>query len=171
MIKTGNRTFTEFVQEKAQLFDRWCMSEKINSYEKLHELILIEEFKNCLGTHIRTFVNDQKADKLMEAPHLADNYSLTHKLSTGGKRSNQFVSSQGNNQSQFQKYIPPQKRVQGRYPENFNSNNKPRNEVSDFHRKQNFPIFPFNPLFVITVSKKDTQFQNAMLLRTNNQMV
>lgn len=114
---------------------------KINSYEKLRELILIEEFKNCLGTDIRTFVNDQKADKLMEAARLADNYSLTHKLSMGGKRSNQFVSSQDiNNQPQFQKYIPPQKRVQGRYPENFNSNNRPRNEVPDFHRKQNFPF-------------------------------
>lgn len=59
----------------------------------------------------------------------------------GGKRSNQFVSSQDiNNQPQFQKYIPPQKRVQGRYPENFNSNNRPRLEVPDFHRKQNFPF-------------------------------
>ena len=27
-----------------------------------------------------------------------------------------------------------------RYPENFNSNNRPRNEVPDFHRKQNFPF-------------------------------
>lgn len=28
LTKTGNRTFTEFAQEKAQLFDRWCASEK-----------------------------------------------------------------------------------------------------------------------------------------------
>ena len=116
LTKTGNRTFTEFAQERAQLFDRWCASEKVNSYEKLRELIFIEEFKNCLGTDIRTLVNDQKADKLMEAARLADNYSLTpisfrREGGGGGKRSNQFVSSQDNNQPQFQKYIPPQKRV------------------------------------------------------------
>ena len=168
LTKSGNRTFTEFAQEKAQLFDRWCVLEKINSYEKLWELILIEEFENCLGTDIRAFVNNQKADKLTEAARLADNYSLTHKLSLGGKRSNQFFSFQDNNQPQFQKHIPPQKCVQGRYSENFNSNNRPRNEVLDFHRKQNFP---FQSVVVITVSEKDTQFQNAMLLRTNNRMV
>ena len=109
--KTGSKTFTEFAQEKAQLFDRWCASEKIDgSFENLRELILTEEFKNFLGTDVRTFVNDQKADKLTEAARLADNYSLTQKLSLGGKRPNQSEF-QDKDQYQFQKYIPPQQRV------------------------------------------------------------
>ena len=34
--KTGSKTFTKFAQEKAQLFDSWCASEKIDgSFEKL----------------------------------------------------------------------------------------------------------------------------------------
>ena len=63
---------------------------------------------------------DQKAEKLAEAARLPDNYSLNHKLLVEPKRPNQSVF-EDKDQSQFQKYIPPQQRVQGRYPENFNS--------------------------------------------------
>ena len=41
-----NQTFVEFARVKEQLFDRWCHSKKVNKdFEKLRQLILIEEFK------------------------------------------------------------------------------------------------------------------------------
>ena len=81
LVKAGNKTFIEFAQEKSQLFDRWCMSENANNnYDSLRELILIEEFKNCLTHDIRTFLNHKKPNTLNDAPRLADNFSLTHKL-------------------------------------------------------------------------------------------
>ena len=168
LTKTGNRTFTEFAQEKALLFNRWCTSEKINSYEKLGELILIEEFKNCLGTDIRTFVNDQKADKLMEAARLADNYSLTHKLSTGAKSQISLCLLKITINLNFKSIYHHKSvlKVDIR---------KISILITDLEMKYQIfignKIFPFNPLFVMTVSEKDTQFQNAMRLRTNNQMV
>ncbi len=42
----------------SQLFDCWCMSENVeNNHDRLRELILIEEFKNCLSNDVGTFVN------------------------------------------------------------------------------------------------------------------
>ena len=40
LTKPSSKTFIEFAQEKAQLFDRWCTSENINNkYDSLRELI------------------------------------------------------------------------------------------------------------------------------------
>ena len=46
--------------------------------KNLHELMLIEEFKRCIHHDIRTFLDDQKADTLKNAPRLADDYALIH---------------------------------------------------------------------------------------------
>ena len=43
--------------------------------------VFIEEFKRCIHHDIRTFLDDQKADTLENASHLADDYALTHKSS------------------------------------------------------------------------------------------
>ena len=59
LSKSSDKTFYEFAQEKAQLFDRWCMSEKIkDEYDRLCQLILMEEFQNCLSNEVRTFMHD-----------------------------------------------------------------------------------------------------------------
>ena len=48
LSKSSTKTFIEFAQEKARLFDCWCTSENVeNNHNHLRELIFIEEFKNC----------------------------------------------------------------------------------------------------------------------------
>ncbi len=49
LVKTPSQTFTEFARDKANLFDRWCAANKVDTLEQLKELILLEEFKNCLS--------------------------------------------------------------------------------------------------------------------------
>ena len=44
------------------------------------QVMLIEEIKRCIHKYVRTFINEQKAETLEEDAHLADDYSLTHKL-------------------------------------------------------------------------------------------
>ena len=62
------------------LFDHWCLSKEINQdYMQLHQLMLIEEFKNCLPTDIKTYIDEQKIENLHQAATLADDYALTHK--------------------------------------------------------------------------------------------
>ena len=66
--KSGAETCVEFAQEKQTLFDQWCSSKEINGdFEKLWQLILVEEFKDCLPTEIKTYLDEQKVDNLHQA--------------------------------------------------------------------------------------------------------
>ena len=79
--KLGYQTYVEFARSKEQLFDRWCHSQKVGKdHNKLRQLILIEEFKRCIHSDVRTFVDEQKAETLEDAARLADEFSLCHKV-------------------------------------------------------------------------------------------
>ena len=72
----------EFAKTKEQLFDRWCSSKKVGSdHEKLRQLMLVEEFKWCINSDVRAFLNEKEVENLDVAARLADDYSLTHKTS------------------------------------------------------------------------------------------
>ncbi|CAH3156176.1 unnamed protein product, partial [Pocillopora meandrina] len=76
----------EFARSKKQLFDRWCHSRKIGkSHDKLRQLILVEEFKRCIHSDVRTFINEQRAETLEDAARLSDEFSLSHKVNFMGK--------------------------------------------------------------------------------------
>jgi len=47
-------------------------------FEKLQQLILVEEFKSCLPNNIKAYIDGQKANNLQQAAVLADGYSFTH---------------------------------------------------------------------------------------------
>ena len=79
--KLGCQTYVEFARSKKQLFDRWCHSQKVDKdHDKLRQLILIEEFKRCIHSNVRTFMDEQKAETLEDAARLADEFSLSHKV-------------------------------------------------------------------------------------------
>ena len=79
--KDSNQTHVEFARNKEQLFDRWCCSKKIDqNYDKLRQLVLVEEFKRCIQSDVKTFL-DEKQVETLEAARLADDYYLTHKVS------------------------------------------------------------------------------------------
>ena len=80
--KEPNQTHVEFARSKEQLFDRWCSSKKVGSdHEKLRQLMLVEEFKWCINSDVRAFLNEKEVETLDVAARLADDYSLTHKTS------------------------------------------------------------------------------------------
>ena len=80
--KEPNQTHVEFARTKEQLFDRWCSSKKVGSdHEKLRQLMLVEEFKWCINSDVRVFLNEKEVENLDVAARLADDYSLTHKTS------------------------------------------------------------------------------------------
>ena len=56
--KQEKQTYTELAREKEVLFDRWCASKEVaQDFVKLLQMILIEEFKGCLPTSIKTYVH------------------------------------------------------------------------------------------------------------------
>ena len=80
--KEPNQTHVEFARTKEQLFDRRCSSKKVGSdHEKLRQLMLVEEFKWCINSDVRAFLNEKEVENLDVAARLADDYSLTHKTS------------------------------------------------------------------------------------------
>ena len=96
-MKVSNQTYGEFARTKEQLFDHWCSSQKVgNDHDRLRQLVLIEEFKRCIHSDVRTFINKQKAETLEEAARLADDYSLTHRVDFEEKPS-KFSSPRGQN--------------------------------------------------------------------------
>lgn len=78
--KQDTQTFTEFAREKEVQFDCWCSAKEVaHNFDKLRQLILLEEFKSCLLPHLKTYLDEWKVDNLHQAAVLADDYSLTHK--------------------------------------------------------------------------------------------
>ncbi|KAK3084591.1 hypothetical protein FSP39_015997 [Pinctada imbricata] len=78
--KFENQTYVEFAREKEDLFDQWFRSKKIpNSFDNLHQIILIEEFKECVHQDLRTHLEDKNVKTLEEAAVLSDTYAPTHK--------------------------------------------------------------------------------------------
>ena len=80
--KENEQTHVEFARTKEQLFDRWCSSKEIGSnHEKLRQLMLVEEFKRCINSDIKSFLDEKQVETLEAAARLADDYALTHKVS------------------------------------------------------------------------------------------
>lgn len=77
--KRDGQTFCEFGIKKEALFDRWCQSTAVHNFEEQRDLILLEEFKNCLPDKICTYINEQKVKTVAEAAILAEEYVLTHR--------------------------------------------------------------------------------------------
>ena len=78
--KQIGQTHVEFAREKENLFDRWCMSKHVdNEFDNLKQLVLLEEFKRCVITDIRTHLDEQNVKDLENAAVMADDYALTHK--------------------------------------------------------------------------------------------
>ncbi|KAL2085082.1 hypothetical protein ACEWY4_018402 [Coilia grayii] len=79
--KNPSFTYVEFAREKEQAFERWCASQRARTAEQLKELVLLEEFKNCVPASVAMYLNDQKVTTLAQAAVCADEFVLTHKSS------------------------------------------------------------------------------------------
>lgn len=77
--KSDKHTFLEFARDKRNMLEKWCAASKVNTFEGLQELILLEDFKNCLPESLVVHLNEQKVTSLADAAVMADEYVLTHK--------------------------------------------------------------------------------------------
>ena len=59
--KKNDQTHVDFARTKEQLFDRGCSLKKIGSdFEKLGQLVLVEEFKRCINSDIKSFLDEKQ---------------------------------------------------------------------------------------------------------------
>lgn len=62
------------------MFDQWCTFQKAESKEQVRQLLLLEEFKNCLLAVLSLTLTNRKVNTLNKAATLADDFVLTHKI-------------------------------------------------------------------------------------------
>ena len=126
--KEGDKTHVEFGREKERLLDRWCASEEIRKdYERLRQMILLEEFKNCVHPAIKNYIAEQKASTLSKAAEMADEYFLSHK----------HLLQKGSPQQTFQRTFHSNKnRFEGSSSSNKTTDSKPTDTKSTFQKTQ-----------------------------------
>ena len=80
--KENEQTLVEFARTKEQLFNRWCTFGEIGSDDEiLRQLMFVEEFKSCINSDMKSFLDEKQVESLGAAARLADNYALTNKVS------------------------------------------------------------------------------------------
>lgn len=58
------------------------MATHTENFEQLRELMLLQDFKNCLPENVVVHLNEQKVTSLSNAAVLADEFVLTHRFSS-----------------------------------------------------------------------------------------
>ena len=84
--KDASRSYLDFAKEQETLFDKWCSSANVNTFASLRQLILIEQFKTCSGPSVRAYLDERNLTSLQEAARAADQYDLTHRISSSEKK-------------------------------------------------------------------------------------
>ena len=147
--KLGCQTYVEFARSKEQSFDCWCHSQKVNkSHDKLRQLILIEEFKRCIHSDVQTFIDEQKAETLEHAARLADEFSLSHKVTFVEKPKRPHPSS-GQDPPPTPCWFGNQRSHQSKDPQrkqNPGNNCANRSNFSWSRQNKTTPSKPFKPL-------------------------
>ena len=67
--KNESQTYVKFARDKETLFDLWCVSKEVQKeFGKLRQLVLMEEFKNCLPSDIKTYLDGQRSTACIKLP-------------------------------------------------------------------------------------------------------
>ena len=100
-MKYDSKAHVEFPREKENLFNRWCHSKEVgHDFEKLKQLLLLEKFKDKVRPDIRSHLDEQKVEELKKAAVMADDYALTHKMSSkSGKPQQKRYHGSGNREN------------------------------------------------------------------------
>ena len=78
--KKESQSYIEFQRDKENALEKWCDSKRIEGdVEKLRQLILAEEFLNCVPEEIRVHLSERKTDLSYKMTALVDEYTLTHR--------------------------------------------------------------------------------------------
>ena len=104
--KKENQSYVEFLRDKENVLEKWCDSKRIEGdVEKLQQLILAEEFLNCVPEEIRVHLSERKIDLSYEMATLADEYTFTHQKT----KEKMYIGSQGRRMKFKAEFSPEEK--------------------------------------------------------------
>ena len=78
--KASQQTYVEFARKKVLALEEWLRSRDVSQFDSFKELMLLEEFKNCVPKEIKLHLEELEVSKLEDAVRKADEYALTHKV-------------------------------------------------------------------------------------------
>lgn len=82
ITRYNSETFSDFAFRLSTQFKRWLEGENVyTDIEKLREVLLIEQFRECLDQELTIWLIDQKPNTLTAAAKLVDQYSAIRKVS------------------------------------------------------------------------------------------
>lgn len=84
--KSNSETYVEFATEKLRRLRKWLDSTQTNTYDKLVNLIALEEFKRKIPSPILMRLEDRGEEDLIRSAQWADKYSLTYKTCSANHR-------------------------------------------------------------------------------------
>ncbi|XP_064097613.1 uncharacterized protein LOC135209005 [Macrobrachium nipponense] len=84
--KDENITYVEYGKKLERLFYDWLTSAKVEDFDDLKNLVLLENFKDSVSPKIKLYIEDRRKVSFAGATRLADEYSVTHNLSVSKKR-------------------------------------------------------------------------------------
>jgi hypothetical protein len=101
----NSETFSDFAFRLSTIFKRWMEGlQALTNLEKMIEVIMLEQFHECIDNDLRNWLIDQKPKSLIEAARLADQYVAVHKQYKLGYRSNN-VRDQGQTKDEFSSFV------------------------------------------------------------------
>ncbi len=77
--KSSRQNHVEFARDLVTFFSRWCSALNVDTYAALCDLVVSEQFKNSIPSHIAIYISEHKVKTAAEAAALADEYVLTHR--------------------------------------------------------------------------------------------
>lgn len=90
--KADKQTHLEYARDLTSHFTRWCSALKVDNFDDLCNLMVLEQFKNSIPESIAQHISDQKVRNVTDAAALADDFVLTHKRSFGQVRTGSAAS-------------------------------------------------------------------------------
>lgn len=76
--KGNKQTHLEFACDLTTHFMHWCSVSKVESFEKLCDLIVLEQFKNSIPENIAMYISEQNVKTAAEVAALADDCFNAH---------------------------------------------------------------------------------------------
>ncbi len=67
LVQQVGQPHVEFAREIDNAFDRWLSSMKVDEYDKLKQLVLVEAFKHTVYAEIRVHLDEHKVADLKSA--------------------------------------------------------------------------------------------------------
>lgn len=105
--KAERQSNVEFARDLTKHFNRWCSALEVTSFEKLCDLIILEQFIDCVPPEVATHIIERGISTVSEAATVADEYILAHKGKSRRDYPTGFGTVGSSNPSRFSKFESP----------------------------------------------------------------